>query len=673
MFEKVPSTGAIQSQPQPPAPGTTAPTWKDGRTPLRAPSGLYGVPIPVSEGGLVGEASIKPPVPQAKALVPGQVAVVGTGPIDTELARTVLPTGDALRKSIGKDPKEDITLGITLRKMSTHYKDVLAKLDAVHGSLNKATTVTTTSNAQATQHIAAELNAVMQRLTDLHQSLQGYADAHNTTHKADMQNLQQAVEQQMALLARLQGELAQGTPWPPELSVQQATVYLRADPSLTLEQLGLAARAGFSEADVKAYVDAHIPIHAATMPGGSQLQGAMQPLGSGGTGSVFKGTFKQPSGPTMQAVFKPEPEGVVVAAAEHIGIPSKAPAFSARSVATARLDQALKLGLTPPAEFHLHGGKLGMLTPLAPGKSPLTDGDLKIKLTPLQARAYRENPQDLQALQKDKGWLGVKLVGNTLHVTNTKREYRADGSVETGADERPMQTVVEINYKDPVLRKELTKLQWFDALCGQVDRHAHNYFVHIGDDGHPHVTAIDNDLAFGKNTVHPDDINVGDARGKRFVTGTALRGAKLPQVIDRETRNALMALRPEDLDRELGGLLAPEEIQATKQRLQEIQGHILSLDLSDRVFDRDDQWETPTADKLLGMPNHKQLEWQLDQLTKHANVKSGGLKDGVTQLAPARKASDQAEDASYVARDATDQFIAQRFKTKPTTPLETLQ
>ena len=44
--------------------------------------------------------------------------------------------------------------------------------------------------------------------------------------------------------------------------------------------------------------------------------------------------------------------------------------------------------------------------------------------------------------------------------------------------------------------RQLNRLQWFDAITGQGDRHSNNYFVHVGKDLKVTVKAIDNDMSF---------------------------------------------------------------------------------------------------------------------------------------------------------------------------------
>ena len=120
------------------------------------------------------------------------------------------------------------------------------------------------------------------------------------------------------------------------------------------------------------------------------------------------------------------------------------------------------------------------------------------------------------------------------------------------------------------MRRELTNLNWLDLLTGQVDRHAHNYFVERDADGNvTGVKGIDNDLAFGRNTTHPH--LAGKSQG--------LKGTYMPGVIDQSTYDKLMSLSadgPDGLRARLNGLLDDAEIEATIQRLKIIQNTLKS-------------------------------------------------------------------------------------------------
>jgi hypothetical protein len=150
-------------------------------------------------------------------------------------------------------------------------------------------------------------------------------------------------------------------------------------------------------------------------------------------------------------------------------------------------------------------------------------------------------------------------------------------------------------FKKAHLRGELTKLQLLDALVGQGDRHANNYFIHEEPNDWFTVTGIDNDQCFGGKVTDPNGI----AQGRTEDT-MGFRGVRLPPVVDTEMADAFDQLSPDHLDDLLGDKLSRDEVNAAKQRLQGIKNHINDLRTNhpDRVIDPS-QWGSDTVSQLL--------------------------------------------------------------------------
>lgn len=154
-------------------------------------------------------------------------------------------------------------------------------------------------------------------------------------------------------------------------------------------------------------------------------------------------------------------------------------------------------------------------------------------------------------------------------------------------------------FKDPEVRRELTRLQLLDALVGQGDRHANNYFIHKDSTtGKVTVTGIDNDQCFGKDLTDPNGIARGDEDHN-----WGFRGVTLPPVVDRATAEALLELTPDDLDTLLGDKLLPEEVDATKERLKGIQAHLDQLELDGKVLENTEDWGSDPVSQLLDTTN----------------------------------------------------------------------
>jgi uncharacterized protein YdeI (BOF family) len=139
-------------------------------------------------------------------------------------------------------------------------------------------------------------------------------------------------------------------------------------------------------------------------------------------------------------------------------------------------------------------------------------------------------------------------------------------------------------FSDPQVRRELTKLQLLDHLCGQGDRHKGNYFIHRDGNGRVTVSGIDNDQCFGKNLHHPNDI----AKGSKD-HNSGFHGTRMPMIIDTDMAQAFRDLTPERLDELLAGKLTKDEIKAAKDRLAGIKVHIDALEYNGMII-TPDQW-----------------------------------------------------------------------------------
>jgi hypothetical protein len=104
---------------------------------------------------------------------------------------------------------------------------------------------------------------------------------------------------------------------------------------------------------------------------------------------------------------------------------------------------------------------------------------------------------------------------------------------------------------------------------------------------------VDNDMAFGTRPVDLDHDELAYS-------------ARLPKVIDQSTFDALIELKPEDIDTACAGLPAAQ-IEATKVRLDYIQKKILKFDKPEypnegRVLPDDSpEWSSPNVSELLGV------------------------------------------------------------------------
>ena len=116
---------------------------------------------------------------------------------------------------------------------------------------------------------------------------------------------------------------------------------------------------------------------------------------------------------------------------------------------------------------------------------------------------------------------------------------------------------------DGTLQRCLNKLQILDAIALQLDRHAGNYFVQTDQGGNvTGVTGIDLDMSFGHEVADPTNT----PKSWEFY---AWRG--LPEAIDEEFGNRILAVSEDQVRGALTGLLSPAEVEATVNRFRVVQ------------------------------------------------------------------------------------------------------
>ncbi len=240
------------------------------------------------------------------------------------------------------------------------------------------------------------------------------------------------------------------------------------------------------------------------------------------------------------------------------GIPSNDPSLEGRNIASYRIDRMLKLDLTPPTELAKVDGELCIVMGMAPGTSPLKASTVTLTLTAEMVAELKKGGELLGQFKRLYGLndaLDLEFVDDVT-VRGTRETY------------------VQFDYGNGDLRRELTRLQWLDALTGQMDRHGHNYFIDVDENGvFRGLTSIDNDGSFGKALHDPDE-----APG---VPGSQNLG--LPDVIDRDLADSLQRLTHDDLRNALEGLVGEDEILAACDRLDAIQRKVARLESSGGV------------------------------------------------------------------------------------------
>ena len=389
----------------------------------------------------------------------------------------------------------------------------------------------------------------------------------------------------------------------------------------------------------KPYAKLGIPFNERTMP--SQLfcdanadTEAKRPLGSGAMNSVWLIPYTDPqTGKVYQMVFKPEldnPE-MVNADAVFTGIgykptPTKSgtlrfteegerkPAnLAGRAVATYRVDQLLGLQIVPPTYLTIENGQVGTVMALAPGYAPaMSDKTSRVRLDPDLAQWLREQPSEvLLEYAAAQGYSGLSLGGDDVLVL--RRE---------GGTDFEREILGGLNFNDPELRDQAIKLQFLDALCGQVDRNSKNLFV----DGST-LSAIDNDLAFGQKAEIGRD-----------------KCPALPTVVSAELRTTLLTLKDEELRATLSPLLEEVEVEATVQRL-----HVIQLALK------------RTGDDAIRVVSSAE-EWRSQEVTDRLGIVP------VADRVLTKNEIDDASDKSYLGREWAMQAVTSAENEKQSVP-----
>lgn len=281
--------------------------------------------------------------------------------------------------------------------------------------------------------------------------------------------------------------------------------------------------------------------------------GEVTKLGGGAVNTVYQGNF----GDIKNGVFKPSVDAEKqTQPADAIGLPSKGQNLVGRSVAAAEVNQLIGSQLIGKTAFAEHDGKHGFVTEFANGEVPKRE--IKAKVT------------DESKIAQYTGFL-KDPDGETYLPSNTKL---IDGEFYEISS-----NFIQFDFQEPKLAAQLTELQLFDELIGQVDRHLGNLIIDIDplSSGFKSLTAIDNDFAFGPNP------NIIRDNGVKLPKS-------LPAIVPKSVSDKFVALQENDLRANLTGLLKKVEIDNTVARLKTIQLHLANLNANSGIIN-DKQWD----------------------------------------------------------------------------------
>ncbi|MGJ0508585.1 MAG: hypothetical protein ACR652_15965 [Methylocystis sp.] len=190
-----------------------------------------------------------------------------------------------------------------------------------------------------------------------------------------------------------------------------------------------------------------------------------------------------------------------------------------------------------------------------------------------------------------------------------------DGSVELGLETRMITEGVQGDdvagmtgrygqsniYENPQIWPSLIELQLLDALTGQIDRHAGNWFV-CEVDKIKKVVGFDHDFCLGDQIKTPNDASQSGALSndilKTGVRTPVFHGVLMPPVIDTDMAEAIEKLSPDELRKIIGRKLTESERDAAGTRLTALKAHVTALRKGGRVVDPK-EWGKPVVKSWL--------------------------------------------------------------------------
>lgn len=156
----------------------------------------------------------------------------------------------------------------------------------------------------------------------------------------------------------------------------------------------------------------------------------------------------------------------------------------------------------------------------------------------------------------------------------------------------------EFDFSAPSLQRDINRMQVFDMVCGQVDRHGGNFFYQVSEapvNGKYQITglqAIDNDLSFG--TVELDN------KGRK-----SLPPLDSLTMIDEGMLNSLRELTVEKIKINMNGMLDEREITAIEDRKNAILDRV---DKNQIKVIKANEWGEKTFEDTTKSPYYREIE-----------------------------------------------------------------
>lgn len=330
------------------------------------------------------------------------------------------------------------------------------------------------------------------------------------------------------------------------------------------------------------------------------VSGTKTPLGKGKVNVVYNVSYIE-NGQEVNRVFKPTPGaetslketlfGSAVASGIPTGIEARLPE---RAVAASIVDKLLFKDnpISVTTRFAIVNGEPGVLMDKAEGASPKVISETQDFLSDMQLNRLKRATGNAPLTAKTLNKYALHLKADRVEA-----KIKPDGSMGLAVTRKQYEN---FSPENPTTALGLLKLQVLDIITGQVDRHPGNYFI----DKQGRVQGIDQDCAFGVN-AWPKGENA-DVRRQPALAGIIPNMGSLmlrmPAVVTESVAKDVLALlnTREKLAASLQGLISPQEIEATIQRLQMLASHIANKDAC-RILTGDDEL-IPYANEEVHLP-----------------------------------------------------------------------
>lgn len=207
------------------------------------------------------------------------------------------------------------------------------------------------------------------------------------------------------------------------------------------------------------------------------------------------------------------------------------------------------------------------------------------------------------------------------------------------------------------LQRDISNMQAFDMLCGQVDRHGGNFFYQISPvanaKGEYEVTGIqgiDNDMSFGV---------------KKLTSRKQLPGISELTMIDEEMYESFKDLTDDKVKYTLGEMLAPDEIQSILSRRDEILAKVKSGSV--RVV-KENEWGALTLEDSKRTPYYTEVKRELSDPAGELQRKKEGICDDYYEKTERMKAYNLEHPLSTQPippkPDGYDEYLVEKLSTQ---------